>query len=84
LTHRSAVSEQSYLPFLFHAEDKEPPSFKGRRSFVHGKEVIPVCALSPFFTLLRRVAIIATNPRLFFLHSMVAHPFAATRAGAIV
>lgn len=36
----TAVSETSYLPFLFHVEDKASPSFKGRRSFVHGKEVI--------------------------------------------
>jgi len=40
-SNSSAVSEQSYLPFLFRAEDKASPQFKGRRSFVHGKEVIP-------------------------------------------
>jgi hypothetical protein len=44
----NAVSEPSYLPFLFHAEDEVSPSlFKGRRSFVHGKEVIPVCFATP-------------------------------------
>ncbi|KAF9646146.1 hypothetical protein BDM02DRAFT_3100359 [Thelephora ganbajun] len=38
----NAVSEPSYLPFLFHNEDRVSPSFNGRRSFVKGKEVIPV------------------------------------------
>jgi len=37
----TAVSESSYVPFLFHAEDRVSPSFNGRRSFVKGKEVAP-------------------------------------------
>jgi len=37
----TVVSESSYLPFLFHAEDQVSPSFNGRRSFAKGKEVIP-------------------------------------------
>ena len=46
-THSTAVSESSYLPFLFHSEDKLSPSFNGRRSFVKGKEVVPVCFTFP-------------------------------------
>ena len=58
--HRTAVSESSYLPFLFHAEDKILPSFNGRRSFAKGKEVIPVCfTFSPYSALREH----ATNPR---------------------
>ena len=58
--HRTAVSESSYLPFLFHAEGKVSPSFNGRRSFVKGKEVVPVC-----FTFLSYSAMCdrTTNPR---------------------
>jgi len=36
----ATVSEPSYLPFLFHPEDKVELAFKGRRSFAHGKEVV--------------------------------------------
>jgi len=59
---RAAVSESSYLPFLFHAEDMVTPSFNGRRSFVKGKE-IPVC-----FTFFSYSALCdhATNPRFSF------------------
>ncbi|KAF9780654.1 hypothetical protein BJ322DRAFT_1011927 [Thelephora terrestris] len=52
-SNSSAVSEQSYLPFLFCAEDNALPQFKGRRSFVHGKEVIPVCFVFLRYSALR-------------------------------
>ena len=56
---RTAVSESSYLPFLFHTEDKVSSSFNGRRSFAKGKAVVPVC-----FTFFSYPAVCdhATNP----------------------
>ena len=71
IRHRAAVSESSYLPFLFHAEGKISPSFNGRRSFAKGKEVVPVC-----FTVLSYSAVRdhATNPRSHSTSSQQSEP----------
>ena len=76
LTHarrRAAVSESSYLPFLFHNEDEASPPFNGRRSFVKGKAVAPVCVAfspTPQYAITRLIPAFNT--------------FAATRAGTII
>ncbi|KAF9777715.1 hypothetical protein BJ322DRAFT_1176864 [Thelephora terrestris] len=61
-SNSSAVSEQSYLPFLFCAEDNALPQFKGRRSLFTARKSYR--SVSSFYATVL-CASIATNPRSF-------------------